>query len=59
MTMNEALKDMWKEDGVRMLTKGLSTRMVYFNLHNLIGIFLYENVKIWCLTDEYKYKIAK
>jgi hypothetical protein len=44
----------WKEDGLGMLTKGLSTRMVSFSGSVIVGMFLYESIKTWCLKDEYK-----
>ena len=59
MSMITAVKVSWRQEGFGMLTKGLTTRIVSVTGPLLVGVFLYENIKVWSLKDEYKMEYSK
>lgn len=51
-----ALK-LWREERLRIFTKGLSARMTSSVIYSVAIIFGYETVKKWSVLEEYKYKV--
>ena len=48
---------LWEEDGVWMVTKGLSARLIHSITFSLFIILGYETIKRWSLLDEYKDRV--
>ena len=51
-----ALK-LWREEHLRIFTKGLSARMTSSMIYSVAIIFGYETVKKWSVLEEYKHKV--
>lgn len=50
----ETVRVLWKEEGVWMVTKGLSARLVQSIPLSFFIILGYETVKRWSVLEEYK-----
>ena len=53
----ETFLKLWREERIRIFTKGLSARMTSSTIYSVAIIFGYETVKKWSVTDEYKDKV--
>lgn len=54
---NETVNLLWKEEGVWLVTKGLSARLVQSVTFSFFIILGYETIKRWSVLEEYKDKI--
>ncbi|CAL1533825.1 unnamed protein product [Lymnaea stagnalis] len=54
---NETVNLLWKEEGVWLVTKGLSARLVQSVTFSFFIILGYETIKRWSVLEEYKEKI--
>lgn len=53
-SMGEAFRDLWREEGPRMFTKGLSARLVQSATFSFSIILGYETIKRVSVNEEYK-----
>jgi solute carrier family 25 protein 44 len=50
----QAVHQLWKEDGAWLITKGLSARLVQSITFSFFIMLGYETIKRWSVLDEYK-----
>ncbi|XP_059140466.1 solute carrier family 25 member 44-like [Physella acuta] len=55
--LGETVKLLWKEEGIWIITKGLSARLVQSVTFSFFIILGYETIKRWSILDEYKDKV--
>ncbi|PVD36374.1 hypothetical protein C0Q70_03356 [Pomacea canaliculata] len=55
--LKETIEILWAEEGIWMLTKGLSARLVQSVTFSFFIILGYETIKRWSLLDHYKDKV--
>ena len=53
----ETFVKLWREEHLRIFSKGLSARMTSSVIYSVAIIFGYETVKKWSVLDEYKDKV--
>ncbi|KAK7497826.1 hypothetical protein BaRGS_00010960 [Batillaria attramentaria] len=56
-SMKETVNTLWEEEGMWMVTKGLSARLVQSVTFSFFIILGYETIKRWSLLEEYKDKV--
>lgn len=53
-SMRSTLTELWKEEGLRMFSKGLSARLIQSATFSFTIILGYETIKRVSVNDEYK-----
>ncbi len=56
-TVPETVRKLWRDEGVRVFTKGLTARMTASVIYSVAIIFGYESVKKCCVHEEYRDRI--
>ena len=51
---SETLKHLWRTEGLKIFSKGLTARMTSSIIYSIAIIFGYETVKKWSVHEEYK-----
>ena len=51
------MRKLWKNEKMRIFTKGLTARMTSSIIYSVAIIFGYETVKKWSVHEEYKPKL--
>ncbi|BFZ14082.1 hypothetical protein BsWGS_17121 [Bradybaena similaris] len=54
---DETVRQLWKEDGMWLVTKGLSARLVQSITFSFFIMLGYETIKRWSVLEEYKDRI--
>merc|ERR1712223_2247795 len=57
-TLKQTISHLWHQEGLRIFTKGLPTRMMMSIIYSTTAMFFYENVKKLSVYREYKDKIV-
>ena len=52
--ISETLKHLWRTEGIKIFSKGLTARMTSSIIYSIAIIFGYETVKKWSVHEEYK-----
>ena len=52
--ISETLKHLWRTEGFKIFSKGLTARMTSSIIYSIAIIFGYETVKKWSVHEEYK-----